>query len=1154
MAEDFGTGLQVSYVANLAQIVQPVVTYLNSSPADRDIFSPDTIVVPNAGVRAWLQQQIATTIGATPREIDGISVNLNIGYVGMIRQMAGLARLQNDPWDIEPLTIAVLDCLADLPEAPALSLRYGGMLRAARVIADTFDVYHARRPQMIDAWEKGLAVLAPELGKKISDGEWEIIQPALDNQDMWQFHLWTKVRALIGVSSPPMQINSLVSGLTDGSLKPGAERLLIVGLQALDSRTIQLVKTLSAYIPVEVVLVHPSPALAQKWQPDALSVTGAIGATAIRPKDAEVEDGVHPLLSTWLQGSREAQLVLGTFGIQPSFAVQSEVVTPRTRLQHLQHCVVHEPHVPAQAVSQNDFSVQIHRTHELTRQVEILHDALLHAFDELPNLEPHEIVILCADMATSAPILQSIFGREVQVFDKDGFSRTVTIPLVVADRGLREVSEGAHLLSAVLEAMGSRASRTSVMNVLAVDAVLTNLSLTREVFDIWNQLLDRTGMKWGLDASHRAQQGLVAAAGETYTWLSTVQQSLLGVLLADAKPVAELGGVIPLDDLDTADVDAVAALSYLLALLMDCEVKTRVQRTIAEWCSLLEELLVELCGMNSDALAEPLNVLRSLRTSSQLIGSGSTTAVPFDEFATIVVERVEATPGRQPLRTGAVTATSFVPLRSVPFRVVCILGYDDAVVSVKEVDGDDLTGRQRFIGTSDSRIDTRRTFLDAMLAASDRFIITCIGKSIKNNAPVPFITPLAEFVDMCLDADSSLGSSAEEVKSKMRTLVFDHPRHAMSSNNFIIDKVVPGMVWGHNGASFTAGSVVGTTNTSQISTVTPFNVENPEVVTIEDLIKVLDYPEDFFLKTVGVSKWVDKAQADIALLPVDIDDRRLRELWNELRDLSEATSTSPSRSAKKFKSDETSAWQTLKKERGVVPVGILGDDALNSAQTLLSEAAGLVKDWGFPTMVETEHEISLQLPNGVVEGTVSYFETEELAGFASLYGVDRLRSRAVILLLILAAQRVSKHSTILFGYDGKENEIKVNNVFFEKELTQEDALRRLTGLIDAIHLARAIPAVTFDGAVKAIIAADASGDEEKSPEFAFDKFVASDKYGKSLERRLFGEEPKYSDVFAIDGPIREFWSTLTSVVNGPKYKSFAKHGVTTIKVSGFIVK
>ena len=73
-------------------------------------------------------------------------------------------------------------------------------------------------------------------------------------------------------------------------------------------------------------------------------------------------------------------------------------------------------------------------------------------------------------MTTSAPILRSIFDREVQVLDKNGASRSVTIPLVVADRGLREVSEGARLLSVVLEAMGSRASRTSVMNVLTVDA------------------------------------------------------------------------------------------------------------------------------------------------------------------------------------------------------------------------------------------------------------------------------------------------------------------------------------------------------------------------------------------------------------------------------------------------------------------------------------------------------------------------------------------------------------------------------------------------------------------------------------------------------------------------------------------------------------
>ena len=99
-----------------------------------------------------------------------------------------------------------------------------------------------------------------------------------------------------------------------------------------------------------------------------------------------------------------------------------------------------------------------------------------------------------------------------------------------------------------------------------------------------------------------------------------------------------------------------------------------------------------------------------------------------------MVERAEEIPGRQPLRTGAVTATSMVPVRSVPFKVVCILGYDDGVTGSGESESDDLTTRQQFIGDVDPRIDSRRAFLDAVLAAEERFIVTCNGRSTKNNS------------------------------------------------------------------------------------------------------------------------------------------------------------------------------------------------------------------------------------------------------------------------------------------------------------------------------------------------------------------------------------------------------------------------------------
>jgi exonuclease V gamma subunit len=437
-----------------------------------------------------------------------------------------------------------------------------------------------------------------------------------------------------------------------------------------------------------------------------------------------------------------------------------------------------------------------------------------------------------------------------------------------------------------------------------------------------------------------------------------------------------------------------------------------------------------------------------------------------------------------------------------------------------------------------------------MLSASDRFIVTCIGKSIKNNAPVPFVTPLAEFVDMCLDADAS----PDERDKKQSQFVFDHPRHAMSSNNFISDKVVPGKIWGHNQASFTAGLALGTSTTSQVAALTAFNVEQPECVTVDELVNVLDYPEDFFMNTIGVSKWSNKVQADTALLPIDIDTRRLRELWNELRELSETTSQSSRRTSKSFTSEDVDTWKSTKMARGAIPVGVFGEEALLRAKELFEESSKLVTQWGFPSMVETERDISLELPHGVVTGSVSCFENEKLAGFVSLYGVERLRSRAAVLLLLLAAQGIVKHSVIVFGYDAEADEIKVNNVYCADELTQEEAIRRLSTLIDAIRIARSVPAVQFGGTIKAISASDASSQGAQSPEFVFDRFVSSDEYGKSLERRLFGEEPKFLDVFSSQSPLLNFWRTLKQAVDGPKYKSFAKHGITTIKVSGYVVK
>ena len=226
MAGDARTaGLSVSCVTGLADVVPSVVSYLNDREG-RDLFEMDHIVVPNAGVRAWLLQQLAFNVGATLNN-DGVIAGVNIGYLGLVRSIAGGIADSDDPWAIDPLTMAVLQCLPSMPNCAELCDRYNGMLRAARTIADRFDSYHAHRPQMIEAWEAGQADLCPELGDRTPNGEWMVVRSPLSTRDLWQFELWTKVRAVIGVPSPPVQMTTLAQQLMSGEMRPTATRLKI---------------------------------------------------------------------------------------------------------------------------------------------------------------------------------------------------------------------------------------------------------------------------------------------------------------------------------------------------------------------------------------------------------------------------------------------------------------------------------------------------------------------------------------------------------------------------------------------------------------------------------------------------------------------------------------------------------------------------------------------------------------------------------------------------------------------------------------------------------------------------------------------------------------------------------------------------------------
>ena len=61
-------------------------------------------------------------------------------------------------------------------------------------------------------------------------------------------------------------------------------------------------------------------------------------------------------------------------------------------------------------LDERDESLRVHSCHGRARQVEVVRDAILHALQEDPTLEPRDVIVMCPDIETFAPLIHATFG------------------------------------------------------------------------------------------------------------------------------------------------------------------------------------------------------------------------------------------------------------------------------------------------------------------------------------------------------------------------------------------------------------------------------------------------------------------------------------------------------------------------------------------------------------------------------------------------------------------------------------------------------------------------------------------------------------------------------------------------------------------------
>ena len=301
----------------------------------------------------------------------------------------------------------------------------------------------------------------------------------------------------------------------------------------------------------------------------------------------------------------------------------------------------------------------------------------------------------------------------------------------------------------LLDLAGGRLRASQVLDLAAREPVRRRFRLDDDDLTRIARWAGDSGVRWGLDAAQRASYRLDRLSANT--WQAGWDRVLVGVTMAEERQRL-FGGVLPLDDVGSGDIDLAGRFAEFLERLraiVDAFANPMPLDAWAEAIADAADSLTAATGRDAWQRIQLGRVLEEVVADATTDGTVAPTALVLPEIRGLLADRLRGRPTRASFRTGHLTICTLVPMRSVPHRVVCLVGLDDGVFPRQTArDGDDLLLLDPHLGDRDARSEDRQLLLDALLAATDHLVITYTGRDERTNLRRPPAVPLGELLDV----------------------------------------------------------------------------------------------------------------------------------------------------------------------------------------------------------------------------------------------------------------------------------------------------------------------------------------------------------------------------------------------------------------------
>ena len=625
-------------------------------------------------------------------------------------------------------------------------------LALAEKVTDLFDQYQVYRPDMIRQWN---ATPLNEISK-----------------DEWQQYLWKKAKELSGDKLPdktvirehiiealkvPKQIEKLVTQMPV---------IYMFGLSVTTAYHLNIFNFLSEKIEIQYYLLNPAPNY--YWFDDksekqlaVLSKKGLIDKTP--------SGNGNPLLTNW------GRVISDTFGLlfqnEDLLNAYEETGVTEPKPLNLLHKIQQDIFQNATSDDRNnlspedinDGSLTINACYTIAREVEVLYNYLVHLADSKEVFSPRDVVVMVTDIDAYAPYIKAVFGNAPYKFK-----------FTIADESFSIGDSITNALKSVLSMNRQNFKAEEVLQLLDSTFIrkrfgLSDLSLIRKA-------VDKANIRFGMEGNKTDDTRYVS-------WSYGLNRIMFGICMS-GEDEYDIGDetLYPIDISEGGDALELVRFTHFIQVLMDSINERKYDRTISEWVEYTERIMQNLVCETDEEGEDEYNLilkeLEKLNAVNELLNE----KISYDIFTHSFVQSISTSTRAGSFAVGGITFCSLIPMRSIPFKIVALLGLNFDKFPRKEIQiGFNLMDQKRMKGDRNVKDNDKHLFLETIMSAQKFLYMSYIGQSVKDNT----ILPPSALLDELIDYIESGCTQKEEIRV---SLIRRHSIHSFSRKYYSGDK------------------------------------------------------------------------------------------------------------------------------------------------------------------------------------------------------------------------------------------------------------------------------------------------------------------------------------------------------------------------------